>query len=665
MGLILISVLIISCFYIWLSAELPQLPQSLERINLSLPTEIYSADGERIKVLGERHPVNISDISPEFLKAIIAVEDSRFYNHSGIDHRGLIRALMANIRTKRIVQGGSTITQQLSKNLFFSFERNWIRKIKELLIAFQLEATFGKEEILEAYSNQIYFGNGAYGVEEASQIYFRKRARDLTLLQAAMLAGLPNSPNNANPFVHYEKAMKRADYVLKRMVSANLITIREREEALNSIIDLANPKIESNPNLYFADEVLEKLEKDYGKEFVHFGGLKIFTTLDSKYQSFASRAARNHLEVLEGKIDKQSGSGKLQVALVAIENKSGAVKALLGGANYSYSQFNRAVSSNRLPGSSFKPFVYFAAMEGLGYSPATVVTDEPLKIKIPGGETWEPQNFDKGYAGNIVLKKALLKSINIVSAKLIQQVGPEKVIRIARKFGIKSPLGKNLSLSLGTSGVAPLEIASAYSVIANLGIYNEPYLIQQIEDFQGNRLYEHFYQGVQKFAPDTLYSLLDMMQGVVERGTGRIVRRMGFKHPAAGKTGTTNEFKDAWFNGFTKDISTSVWVGFDNNDSMKIKSGKGLTGASAAAPIWVHFMQKALEGKTKVKFPIPDNIKIVTVDVETGKLPREFSLEKIKVAVKNDLNLSPILDEEQEFEDNSVLGSKNFNKPSD
>ena len=665
MGLILISVLVVSGLYIWLSKELPQLPQSLERINLSLPTEIYSADGERIKVLGERHPVNISDISPEFLKAIIAVEDSRFYNHSGIDHRGLIRALMANIRTKRIVQGGSTITQQLSKNLFFSFERNWIRKIKELLIAFQLEATFGKEEILEAYSNQIYFGNGAYGVEEASQIYFRKRARDLTLLQAAMLAGLPNSPNNANPFVHYEKAMKRADYVLKRMVSANLITIREREEALNSIIDLANPKIESNPNLYFADEVLEKLEKDYGKEFVHFGGLKIFTTLDSKYQSFASRAARNHLEVLEGKIDKQSGSGKLQVALVAIENKSGAVKALLGGANYSYSQFNRAVSSNRLPGSSFKPFVYFAAMEGLGYSPATVVTDEPLKIKIPGGETWEPQNFDKGYAGNIVLKKALLKSINIVSAKLIQQVGPEKVIRIARKFGIKSPLGKNLSLSLGTSGVAPLEIASAYSVIANLGIYNEPYLIQQIEDFQGNRLYEHFYQGVQKFAPDTLYSLLDMMQGVVERGTGRIVRRMGFKHPAAGKTGTTNEFKDAWFNGFTKDISTSVWVGFDNNDSMKIKSGKGLTGASAAAPIWVHFMQKALEGKTKVKFPIPDNIKIVTVDVETGKLPREFSLEKIKVAVKNDLNLSPILDEEQEFEDNSVLGSKNFNKPSD
>ena len=224
----------------------------------------------------------------------------------------------------------------------------------------------------------------------------------------------------------------------------------------------------------------------------------------------------------------------------------------------------------------------------------------------------------------------------------MQQVGPEKVIRTARKFGIKSPLGKHLSLALGTSGLAPLEIASAYSVIANLGIYNEPYLIQQIEDFQGNRLYEHFYQGVQQFSPDTLYPLLDMMRGVVERGTGRVVRRMGFKHPAAGKTGTTNNFKDAWFNGFTKDLSTSVWVGFDNNDSMRTKSGKGLTGASAAAPIWVHFMQKALEGKTMVKFPVPDNIKFEMVDVETGRLPEEFSLEKMEVAVKDDIDLSPL-----------------------
>ena len=658
----LISILTVSGIYVWLSEDLPQLPQSLEHINLSLPTEIYSADGERIKVLGERYPVNIEDISPYFLKAIIAVEDSRFYSHNGIDHRALIRALIANFRTKKIVQGGSTITQQLSKNLFFSFERNWIRKIKELLVAFQLEVTFGKEQILEAYSNQIYFGSGAYGVEEASQTYFKSRARDLTLLQAAMLAGLPNSPNNANPFVHYEKAIKRADYILKRMVSENLISKSEREDALNSKIDLATPKIESNPNLYFVDEVLAKLEKNYGKEFVHFGGLKIFTTLDTRYQYFALKGAQNHLEALKGKIKKESKSEKLQVALVAIENKSGAVKALLGGRNYSHSQFNRAVSNNRLPGSSFKPFVYLTAMESLGFSPATVVNDEPFKIEIPGAKVWEPQNFDEEYAGNIVLKKALLKSINIVSAKLMQQVGPDKVIRTARKFGIKSPLGRHFSLALGTSGVSPLEIASAYSVIANLGIHNEPYLIQQIEDFQGNRLYEHFYQGVQQYGPDTLYPLLDMMRGVVERGTGKIVRRMGFQHPAAGKTGTTNGFKDAWFNGFTKDISTSVWVGFDNNDSMKTKSGKGLTGASAAAPIWVHFMQKALEGKTKVKFPVPANIKIATVDVKTGKVPGEFTLEKIEIAVKEDVDLSPLSIEDpiSEVDANENLEVKKF-----
>jgi 1A family penicillin-binding protein len=659
--LILISFFTVSGLYFWLSKDLPQLPQSLEHINLSLPTEIYSADGERIKVLGERHPVSFEDISPDFLKAIIAVEDSRFYSHAGIDHRGLVRALLTNLRTKRIAQGGSTITQQLSKNLFFSFERNWMRKIKELLVAFQLEVTFSKEQILEAYSNQIYFGSGAYGIEEASQVYFNRRARELTLLQAAMLAGLPNSPNNANPFVHYEKAIRRTDYVLKRMTSEGMISNAEKEEALNSAINLASPKVESNPNLYFVDEVLSKLEKDYGKELVHFGGLKIFTTLDTRYQQFALRGARNHLEALKGRVQKKLASEKLQVALVSIENKSGAVKALLGGKNYSHSQFNRAVSNNRLPGSSFKPFVYLTAMESLGISPATVVVDEPIKIEIPGTKPWEPQNFDEEYAGNIILKKALLKSINIVSAKLMEQVGPEKVIRTARKFGIKSPLGKHLSLALGTSGVSPIEIASAYSVIANLGIYNEPYLIQKIEDFQGNRLYEHYYQGVQQFSPDTLYPLLDMMRGVVERGTGRIIRRMGFKHPAAGKTGTTNDFKDAWFNGFTKDISTSVWVGFDNNDSMRTKSGKGLTGASAAAPIWVYYMQKALEGKTKVNFPVPENIKFATVDVETGRLPGEFSLEKIQVAVKEDVDLSPlpILDLEPEKETEELQDSSN------
>ena len=649
--------LVVAGLYYWLNQDLPQLPSNLQHINLSLPTEIYSSDGERIKILGERHPVALEDISPFFTKAIIAVEDSRFYSHSGIDHRGLVRALWTNLRQKRIAQGGSTITQQLSKNLFFSFERNWVRKIKELLISFQLEATFNKGQILQAYCNQIYFGSGAYGVEEAAQVYFRKRAKDLTLLQAALLAGLPNSPNNANPFSHYERAMKRTEYVLTRMVREHLITVEEKERALESDIDLVNPRVDSDPNLYFVDQVLEQIAKDYGKEFVHFGGLKILTTLDSRYQKLAYKSARNHLEALESKITKKPGAGPLQAALVAIENKSGAVRAMLGGRDYSYSQFNRAVSNNRLPGSSFKPFVYFTAMEELGYSPATVVVDEPLTIEIPGTEPWSPQNFDEEFAGNIVLKKALMKSINVISAKLLHAVGPEKVIRTARQFGIKSPLGKNFSLALGTSGLSPYEVASAYSVIANLGIYNEPYLIQHIEDFQGNRLYEHYYQGVQQFLPDSLFPLLNMMQGVIDAGTGRVVRRMGFRHPAGGKTGTTNDFKDAWFNAFTKDITASVWVGFDNNEPMRIKSGKGLTGASAAAPIWVLFMKKVLEGKSPVKFPVPEKIKFATVDVQSGYLANEFSLETLKVAVKEGVDLSapPALLEEPEEPDETGL----------
>jgi 1A family penicillin-binding protein len=653
---ILLVFLLVAGLYFWLNQDLPQLPKNLQQINLSLPTEIYSSDGERIKILGERHPIALEDISPYFTKAIIAVEDSRFYGHSGIDHRGLVRALLTNIRKKRIMQGGSTITQQLSKNLFFSFERNWVRKIKELLIAFQLEATFNKDQILEAYCNQIYFGSGAYGVEEAAQVYFKKRAKDLTLLQAALLAGLPNSPNNANPFSHYKKAMQRTKYVLNRMASEKLISIEESDLALQSNIDLANPRVESDPNLYFVDQVMEQLERDYGKEFVHFGGLKIRTTLDSRYQELAFKSARNHLEALANRVVKKRGSAPLQAALVAIENKSGAVRAMLGGRDYSYSQFNRAVSNNRLPGSSFKPFVYFTAMEELGYSPATVVTDEPLTIDIPGSVPWSPKNFDEEFAGDIVLKKALMKSINIISAKLLNEVGPEKVIRTARKFGIKSPLGKNPSLALGTSGLSTYEVASAYSVIANLGIYNEPYLIQDIEDFQGNKLYEHYYQGVQQFLPDSLFPLLNMMQGVIKGGTGHIVRRMGFRHPAGGKTGTTNDFKDAWFNGFTKDISASVWVGFDNNEPMKSKSGKGLTGASAAAPIWVHFMQKVLEGKSPVNFPVPEKIKFATVDVQTGYLAQEFSLETLRVAVKEDVDLSPPeLSKEQESNETELL----------
>lgn len=637
--------------YFDLKDDLPQLPDSLEKINLSLPTEIYSSQGNVIKVLGQRHPVTLSEISPRFTEAMIATEDSRFYSHSGVDHIGLTRAMLRNIRNMRISQGGSTITQQLSKNLFFSFERRWVRKIKELMVALQIEATFSKEEILEAYCNQVYFGSGAYGVEDASLVYFGKRAKDLTLLQAAMLAGLPNSPNSANPFNNFERAMRRTRTVLNRMVSSKFIGSLQMEEALETDLELAPHRIQSNPNQYFIQHVISNLEKEYGKEFVHFGGLKIFTTIDSRLQKFAQQAVNTHMKSLDKRMGSREDEETLQAAVVALENKTGAVRVLLGGRDYSKSQFNRAVSNNRMAGSSFKPIVYLTAMENLGISPATVMKDEPVILEISRDKTWEPKNFNDEYFGDLILKRALMKSLNVVSAKLVNDLTPERVIKTARQMGITSPLGENLSLALGATGVSPLEMAGAYSVIANLGILNEPYLIDRIEDFRGNTLYEHFYFGVQRFSQKSIYPLLDMMRGVVEEGTGRVVRRMGFQHPAGGKTGTTNDYKDAWFDGFTKDLSTSVWVGYDSNISMVDRNGRGLTGGGASAPIWAYFMKKALSGKSLVNFPVPEGIQFVEVDFETGYIANISTEKTMKVAVKNDvvLTLPPSTDSIQGY----------------
>ncbi|MFQ5482385.1 MAG: penicillin-binding transpeptidase domain-containing protein, partial [Nitrospinaceae bacterium] len=364
-----------------------------------------------------------------------------------------------------------------------------------------------------------------------------------------------------------------------------------------------------------------------------------FTTLDTRLQKFAHKAVESHLTTLRRRLQPRESREPLQAALVAIENRTGAVRAMLGGRRYSLSQFNRAVSSNRMPGSSFKPIVYFTAMSYLGLSPASLVVDEPVTFQIPGSTSWEPKNFDDRYMGPVVLKKALMKSLNVVSAKLVDRVTPRRVINMARRFGITSPLGPHLSLALGTSGISPLQMAAAYSVIANLGVVNAPFLIRRVEDFRGTPLYEHFYRGVQRFSQKDLYPLLDMMQGVVEGGTGRVVRRLGFKHPAGGKTGTTNDFKDAWFNGFTKDMAVSVWVGYDNNEPMLRKNGRGLTGASGAAPIWAYFMKKAHADKNPVKFPVPDGIRFAEVDVKTGYLADSETKESIRVAVKEETPL--------------------------
>ena len=619
--------------YFYLEEDLPQLPQNLSYINYKPPTEIYSSDGEVIKTLGLKNTVRLDMISWKFQKAILATEDSRFFEHHGIDPRAFIRAMFVNLRRGGMVQGGSTITQQLAKNLFFSFDKTWVRKFKELLMAFQIESTFPKEEILEAYSNLVYFGNGAYGIDEASIVYFGKRARSLTLLQAAVLAGTVRSPNKFNPFNDKALAMRRAGTVLSRMVSEGFIDKHQKGHSLNSELGLIKKRTKYNNNHYFVDAVIEELNSIYGPELVASGGLRIFTTLDSKLQKSAEEAALHHLQFLDKKLVQRNK--KLQTAVVTIDNKNGAVRVMVGGASYEKSQFNRALSTNRMVGSSFKPVVYMSAMQNLGYHPGTVLVDEPMLFELPHNKKWEPANYNDEYMGPVVLKKALAKSLNVISAKLMFQVKPAEVVKTARKFGFTSPIRENFSLALGATGASPLELASAYSTIANLGEYLDPFYVSKIQDYQGNILYEHFIEGEKRFAPEDIYPLLDMMQGVMDDGSGRVIRRMGFKHPAAGKTGTTNAFRDAWFTGFTKDLTTSVWVGYDDNESMYRPNEKGVTGAHAAAPIWGLVMEQALKDSEKIDFPLPSEIRFEYANISDGFYEPEKSKTTVRVALNN------------------------------
>jgi 1A family penicillin-binding protein len=619
--------------YFYLEEDLPQLPQNLSYINYKPPTEIYSSDGEVIKTLGLKNTVRLDMISWKFQKAILATEDSRFFEHHGIDPRAFIRAMLVNLKRGGIVQGGSTITQQLAKNLFFSFDKTWVRKFKELLMAFQIESTFPKEEILEAYSNLVYFGNGAYGVDEASIVYFGKRSRNLTLLQAAVLAGTVRSPNKFNPFNDRALAMRRAGTVLSRMVSEGFIDKHQKGHALNSDLGLIKKRTKYNNNHYFVDAVVEELNSIYGPELVNSGGLRIFTTLDSKLQKSSQEAALHHLKFLDKKLVQRDKN--LQAAVVSIDNKSGAVRVMIGGTSYERSQFNRALSTNRMVGSSFKPVVYMSAMQNLGYHPGTVLVDEPMLFELPHNKKWEPANYNDEYMGPVVLKKALAKSLNVISAKLMFQVKPAEVVKTARKFGFTSPIRENFSLALGATGASPLELASAYSTIANLGEHIDPFYVSKIEDYQGNILYEHFIEGEKRFEPEAVYPLLDMMQGVMDDGSGRVVRRMGFKHPAAGKTGTTNAFRDAWFTGFTRDLTTSVWVGYDDNESMYRPNEKGVTGAHAAAPIWGLVMAEALKDSEKIDFPIPNEIRFEYANISDGFYESEKSKTTVRVALNN------------------------------
>jgi len=638
-----LGTLVAAGIFFYILRDLPRVPEPLGRIIQIEPTEIFAATGERIMLLGDREAIPLSRVSPHFIRAILATEDHRFLDHHGIDKLRTIKAMAITLFVPGKVQGASTITQQLAKTLFFSFKRAYLGKLQELMVSLQIEAQYNKDDILQAYVNQIPFGVGAYGIEKASQTFFGKTAADLNLEEAALLAGLPKSPTRYNPYLHLDRAKKRQRVVLLRMATVQFISRGEADEASKAELDFQPLPARARTGSYFLDTVIKRLEKRYGPEVVYHGGLKVTTTLDPQMQAWAAQSIQTGLNNLDrtmglvNEYEEQNVDPKQipQGALVAIQTNSGAVKALVGGRDYSESEYNRAVQNNRLPGSGFKPFLYYTAFENLKLNPASVFNDRPIKISLTGAPDWEPRNFSREYEGPMVLKKAFLNSVNTIAAQLVEQTGPQDVIKTAQRFGIKSPLSPVYSVALGTSGVSPLEMASAFAAFATGGIQHDPFFIWRVEDAFGRILEERIVSGERLLDPAIVYQVVDMMRGVVDSGTGASVRRLGFSHPAAGKTGTTNRYKDAWFTGFTPTLCTSVWVGYDRNIGLRDSRKIGITGGRGAAPIWADFMKKALADEPSREFSIPGNIRFKNVDPATGRAATYFTENPVRVALLN------------------------------
>jgi len=593
--------------------RIPQLPDSLDKLVNAQPTIIYDSEGRVIRTIGGRDMITLDRISPQFLDALIAVEDKNFYRHHGIDKRAVLRSVIVGILRGRRIAGGSTITQQLAKNLFFSFKRDIVRKLNEAMVAVQIEAAFSKDEILEAYCNQIPFGSRASGVERAARTFFGIPASELSLAQAALLAGLPNSPSRFNPYAYPERARSRQLIILSLMERNGVITAEDRAVAEAESLVYEPLRLMGTAS-WFADRVTIECEERFGRDAVYFGGLKIFTTLNPSLQNAAENAVKKGIESL----DRRLNSDSVQVGFAAVSTLSGSVEAMVGGRDYRASQFNRAVDAHRRPGSGFKPFVYYTAIRKMGCHPANVILDSAITIKVPGSGEWSPRNYNNKYYGRTILKFALSRSLNSAAVRIITETGSDAVVETAKNFGVHSPLKSVPSISLGSSEVTPLEMATAYSVIAAEGNYHQPYLIERVESPRGDALYEHFITGKLVADQEALFLLLDMMKEVLDNGTGKSARAAGFTLPAAGKTGTTNEFYDSWFTGFTPTLCASVWVGYDMEKAMINRYGRGITGASGALPIWTAFMKSAAEGEPARDFTIPTGIKFLSVDFHTG-----------------------------------------------
>ncbi|MCX5800211.1 MAG: PBP1A family penicillin-binding protein [Candidatus Eisenbacteria bacterium] len=632
MSLFLLAGILFSAFR-WASMGLPS-PQKLQTIEPAVKTEVYDASGKLVHEFFKenRSLVPLNRIPGNLVNGIIVVEDRQFRRHWGIDIFGIGRAAVKNTFAGKVREGASTITMQLARNLFLTRERTMSRKIKEAILALRIERMYSKDEILQMYFNQIYFGDGAYGVQAASRIFFGKNIEELDLPECALLAGLPRNPREYSPRRHPEVALRRRNLVLSVMRDEGIITKEEYSSAADAPLGVTPGRMSANQAPYFIEAVRQYLDERYGTNQIYEGGLKVYTTLDLNLQRAAEMVFEKDLCELEKTMQykvqrceltseeqtraRQSDfTSYVQGAVVMIDPRNGYVRALIGGRDFRDSPFNRAIQAKRQPGSAFKPFIYTAAIDNQ-FKPTDLIEDEPVNFLGAGGRFWTPQNYDATFRGPVTLRYALQQSINIPAIKLLRSLGPTTVASYARRMGVRSPIANDLTIALGTSEVSLIELTSAFAVFADQGIRAEPIMVLRVEDKEGNALEKNRARTEEALSAQTSYIMTNMLESVINHGTGYDARLRGFLEPAAGKTGTTDDFTDAWFVGFTPQIVAGVWVGFDKKKPL----GPGMTGNRVALPIWTDIMLAASSLYKFTDFPVPEGVTFVEICAKSGLL---------------------------------------------
>ena len=574
----------------------------------------------------QRRLVPLTEMPPAFIDAVLAAEDHRFYEHHGIDLVRTAKAAWIDFSAGHVVQGGSTLTQQLMKNFFLTSQRDWHRKVKEALMAYIAERRYSKDEILENYLNDIYLGQrgqeGIYGVWEASQFFFSKEPRDLTIAEMATIAGMIRSPNRFNPIRHNAAARGRRNEVLGSMLQDGYISKAAYDDSVTQALRTREPYNESNDAPYFVDYVKRELAERYPPSVLTGEGLRIFTTLDVHMEKQGERAVAQNLAALEAKhrsLRRMEKNQQLESCLIAIEPQTGKIRAMVGGRDYRESQFNRVTQSRRQPGSAFKPVTYLAALQETldggpeRFLPTSYIEDSPFTWQYASDMSWTPKNFKNRYFGRVTLEFALEESLNSATSRLADTIGLSRVRDMAEKLGF-GELPPYPSIVLGGIEVSPMQIARMYAILANEGMEVPPYAVTAVVDQHGEVIEGHELKAEQVLSPELAYTMDFMLEQVINHGTGQGARKLGFARPAAGKTGTTNDSKDAWFAGFTPNLLAVVWTGFDQKDAL------GLTGAEASLPAWTAFMKVATASRPETDFAVPPGVVTARVDPLTGYL---------------------------------------------